>query len=29
MIEIVLVFASLYAGYRLTRKNGEKFFYNK
>ena len=27
MIEIAVVLASLYTGYRLFRKPGEKFFY--
>lgn len=27
MIEIVITLASLYAGYKLFRKSGEKFFY--
>lgn len=27
MIDIVIVLVSLYAGYRLFRKKGEKFFY--
>lgn len=28
MIEVALVFGSLYLCYRLTRKPGEKFFYD-
>lgn len=27
MIEIAIIFGSLYIGYRLLRKPGEKFFY--
>lgn len=29
MIEIVIVLVNLYAGYRLFRKEGETFFYEK
>nr|DAH08335.1 MAG TPA: hypothetical protein [Caudoviricetes sp.] len=27
MIEMMIMLASLYAGYRLFKKSGEKFFY--
>lgn len=28
MIEILLMFGTMYLGYRVTRKPGEKFFYD-
>lgn len=29
MIEIAIIFAALYASYRVMRKPGERFFYHK
>lgn len=28
MVELIIIFVSLYLGYRLFRKLGERFFYN-